>query len=37
MDTTVGMGKVLTTLTVTNRIDEANAKKGLISENQVRP
>jgi predicted aspartyl protease len=30
------MGKVLTTLTVKNRIDEANAAKGLISSDQVR-
>ncbi|WP_449417777.1 aspartyl protease family protein [Phormidium nigroviride] len=30
------MGKVLTTLTVKNRIDEANAAKGLISPNQIR-
>jgi predicted aspartyl protease len=30
------MGKVLITLTVKNRIDEANAAKGLISSDQVR-
>lgn len=36
MDTPSDRGKVLTTLTVTNRIDEANAKKGLISKDQVR-
>jgi predicted aspartyl protease len=30
------MGKVLVTLTVKNRIDEANAAKGLISPDQVR-
>ena len=36
MDTPSDMGKVLTTITVTNRIDEANAKKGLIPQNQVR-
>jgi predicted aspartyl protease len=30
------MGKVLTTLTVKNRIDEANAVRGLISPDQVR-
>jgi len=30
------MGKVLTTLTVKNRIDEANALRGLISADQVR-
>jgi clan AA aspartic protease len=30
------MGKVLITLTVKNRIDEANASKGLISPDQVR-
>ena len=36
MDAPSDMGKVLTTITVTNRIDEANAKKGLIPQNQVR-
>lgn len=30
------MGKVLTTLTVKNRIDEANALRGMISPDQVR-
>ncbi|MDY6782625.1 MAG: aspartyl protease family protein [Cyanobacteriota bacterium] len=30
------MGKVLTTLTITNRIDQANAKRGLIPVEQVR-
>jgi predicted aspartyl protease len=30
------MGKVLTTLTVKNRIDEANAVRGIISPDQVR-
>ncbi|NEP56437.1 MAG: aspartyl protease [Symploca sp. SIO2G7] len=30
------MGKVLTTLTITNRIDQANAKQGLIPLEQVR-
>ncbi len=30
------MGKILTTLTVTNRIDEANAARGLIPRDQVR-
>lgn len=30
------MGKVLTTLTITNRIDQANAENGLIPEAQVR-
>ena len=30
------MGKVLTTLTVKNRIDEANAVRGLISPDQIR-
>jgi predicted aspartyl protease len=30
------MGKVLTTLTVKNRIDEANAAKGLIPSDQIR-
>ena len=36
MDTPSDMGKVLTTLTVTNRIDEAKAKQGLIHQAQVR-
>jgi clan AA aspartic protease len=30
------MGKVFTTLTITNRIDQANAKNGLIAPNQIR-
>lgn len=30
------MGKITTTLTITNRIDEANAARGLISSDQVR-
>ncbi|MEO0409659.1 MAG: aspartyl protease, partial [Cyanobacteria bacterium P01_A01_bin.135] len=30
------MGKVTTTLTVTNRIDEANAKQGIIPKEAVR-
>ncbi|MEM6840262.1 MAG: aspartyl protease, partial [Cyanobacteria bacterium P01_C01_bin.120] len=30
------MGRVLTKLTVINRIDQANAKRGLISEKQIR-
>ena len=30
------MGKILTTLTVKNRIDEANVARGLISETEVR-
>jgi len=30
------MGKILTTLRVTNRIDEANAESGLITKEQVR-
>ncbi|MBT9317756.1 aspartyl protease family protein [Leptothoe spongobia TAU-MAC 1115] len=30
------MGKVLTTLTITNRIDEAKAKQGLIPTDQIR-
>lgn len=30
------MGKILTTLTITNRIDEANAANGLIARDQVR-
>lgn len=30
------MGKVLTTLTIKNRIDEANAAKGLIPSEQIR-
>lgn len=34
--TTGPMGKILTTLTVTNRIDQANAQSGLISPEQVR-
>lgn len=36
MDTPADMGKVLTTITITNRIDEAKAKEGLIPEDQVR-
>lgn len=36
MGTTSTMGKVLTTITVTNRVDEANAKRGLMPEDQVR-
>lgn len=36
MDTTSDMGKGLTTLTVTNRIDQANAKAGLIPDAQIR-
>lgn len=30
------MGKIITTLNITNRIDQANAKKGLIPSEQVR-
>ena len=30
------MGKVFTTLTITNRVDQANAKNGLIPPNQIR-
>jgi predicted aspartyl protease len=30
------MGKILTTLTITNRIDQANAKQGLIPAEAVR-
>jgi clan AA aspartic protease len=30
------MGKITTTLTITNRIDQANAKQGLIPPEQVR-
>ncbi len=30
------MGKVLTTLTITNRVDQANASRGLIPADQVR-
>ena len=36
MDTTSDIGKVLTTLTVTNRIDQANAKAGLIPDDKIR-
>jgi clan AA aspartic protease len=34
--TTEEMGKVLTTLTITNRVDEALAKRGIIPAEQVR-
>lgn len=40
MDTPSDMGKVLTTLTVTNRIDEAKAKLGILghlSNNSMNP
>jgi len=36
MSTESSMGKIFTTLTVTNRIDQANAKNGLIPEEKVR-
>ena len=36
MDTTSDMGRVLTTLTVTNRIDQAKAKEGLIPDDKIR-
>ncbi|MGF1512957.1 MAG: retroviral-like aspartic protease family protein [Elainellaceae cyanobacterium] len=36
MPTTLDMGKVTATLTITNRIDEANAKQGLIPKDAVR-
>ncbi|MEO1298811.1 MAG: aspartyl protease family protein [Cyanobacteria bacterium J06636_16] len=36
MSTDQAMGKITTTLTVTNRIDQANAKAGLIPAEQVR-
>jgi len=35
-NTTSKMGKILTTLTITNRIDEAKASQGLITNDQVR-
>ena len=34
--TELPMGKIFTTLTITNRIDQANAKRGLIPPEQVR-
>lgn len=36
MITTKEMGKVLTTLTITNRVDEALAKRGIVPPEQVR-
>ncbi|MGK7924194.1 MAG: retroviral-like aspartic protease family protein [Spirulina sp.] len=33
---TTPMGKILTTLTITNRIDQANAARGLIPQEEVR-
>lgn len=36
MSTGQAMGKILTTLTITNRIDQANAESGLIPVEQVR-
>lgn len=36
MATASDMGKVTTTITITNRIDEANAKQGLIAKDAVR-
>ncbi|MEO0984079.1 MAG: aspartyl protease family protein [Cyanobacteria bacterium J06639_14] len=36
MSTDQAIGKILTTLTITNRIDQANAESGLIPVEQVR-